>query len=98
AFIRWLQQERETYLFPGRWIDRLNAFVSELEVSELQQELAIALRHVGSDDVCAPACWTTIKPWRYSSTTKEDAGFRMSPFGSCRLDNQTSIKTCLLVR
>ena len=91
------KQERQTWFVLRGRVDRTKSVVRKLEISELQQELAITLRDVGRDDVSAPACWTTIEARCDTGTTKENTRLRMTPLGTLRLNDEARIETSLLM-
>src|SRR5215213_1306124 len=102
-----LHEERQSYFVDDWWIDdslrignrlavRTDAgagLVSQLEISKLKHELAVTVRRCCLNDVCLPARRAAI-----CAGPHRDAGFRILPDRTLRLDHQTGIETCLLVR
>src|SRR5688572_31044318 len=67
--------------------------ISQLEISELEQKLAVRVRRVCLDDDRLPARWPAIG----CVATQSDASFRILPDRTRRLNHQTGIETSLLV-
>ncbi len=81
----------------GNWFavrtDAGSCLIGQLEISKLKQELTVTVRRGGLDDVCLPARWATIN----CACSHRDSGFRILPYRTCRLNNQTGIEASLLV-
>src|SRR6185369_15321470 len=77
----------------ARAVDATTSFVSKGVVSELEQELAIAVRSVLRLNDGLPRCWTTIE-----ASTQRLATLVMFPNRTLRLRDESGIKAGLLVR
>src|SRR6185503_11401814 len=67
--------------------------ISQCEIRELEDKLAVTVCRSCLDDVRLPARWSTI----HCAGSHRDAGFRILPDRTSRLDHQAGVETCLLV-